>query len=339
MNSPVILKDATILIVDDEKANVRLLEIILAHAGYTNVHGTTDSRQAVPLFLSLKPDILLLDLSMPNVDGFDVMGRLQPFILDHPVPILVLTADATTAIKHRALAEGAQDFLTKPLDHVEVLLRIDNLLRAQNYALTLECEVRDRTSDLIEAQEETLQRLAIAAEYRDDETGQHTRRVGHTSASIAEAMKLSANFVESIRQAAPLHDVGKIGISDTILLKPGKLTTEEFEVMKTHTVIGAKILSGGSSPPIKLAEEIALYHHERWNGRGYSGLVGDQIPLSGRIVSVADVFDALTHRRPYKEPWPVSLAVAEIESNSGSQFDPAVVAAFMTLPHKDLLST
>jgi putative two-component system response regulator len=235
------------------------------------------------------------------------------------------------------LKEGAKDFLTKPLNEIEVLLRINNLLETRFYSSLLEQRVKERTKDLEKARMEVLQRLALAAEYRDDNTGQHTRRVGQISALVAANLNLPAETVELIQTAAPLHDVGKIGIPDSILHKPGKLTEEEFAVMKTHTKIGASILSGGTSPMLQLSEEIAMYHHERWDGRGYEGISGDAIPIAGRIVSVADVFDALTHSRPYKEAWTTEDAVAEISRQSGTQFDPQVVDAFMKLSHADLV--
>lgn len=188
------------------------------------------------------------------------------------------------------------------------------------------------------SQLETLQRLALAAEYRDDDTGLHTKRVGLTSRRIADALGWPAAQLELLLFAAPLHDVGKIGVPDEILLKPGKLTDAEFAVMRRHTVIGAKIVSGSTSPWLCLAEEIALSHHERWDGGGYPRkLAGEAIPLAGRIVAVADVFDALTHERPYKKAWPVAAALAEIERQSGTQFDPTAVAAFLALPHESLM--
>ena len=326
-----------ILIVDDEIANVRFLEILLQQAGFVHIHSTTDARQAVPMFSQLLPDLLLLDISMPVLDGFGVMRQLQVENLSTGIPILVLTADATSSAKHKALELGAQDFLTKPLDETEVLLRINNLLTTHFHSVLLDQKVRERTHDLEKAQQETLQRLALAAEYRDDDTGLHTKRVGTIAGLIAREMALPAFQVELIRRAAPLHDIGKIGISDTILLKPGKLTPEEFDTIKNHTHIGAGILSGSSSPLLQLAEEIALHHHERWDGKGYTGLQGEMIPLSGRIVTVADVFDALTHERPYKKAWLVADALAEIAAQSGRQFDERVVQAFLTLRHESLL--
>jgi putative two-component system response regulator len=324
------LKQAKILIVDDEKANIRFLEVILDRAGYTNVHSASDARQTLPLFRDIHPDIVLLDLTMPYLDGFAVMQLLQPLMLHDAVPILMLTADVSTASKHRALKEGAKDFLTKPLDEIEVLLRINNLLESRLYGVLLEEKVLERTQDLELAQLETLERLALAGEFRDDDTGLHTRRVGRTAGRIAQALGLASLQVDLILRAAPLHDVGKIGIVDAILLKPGKLTQQEFDIMQQHTVIGGRMLSGSSSPWLQLAEEIALTHHERWDGTGYpSRLECEDIPISGRIVAVADVFDALAHERPYKKAWPPAEALAEIQRHSGLQFDPTVVEAFL----------
>jgi PAS domain S-box-containing protein len=202
-------------------------------------------------------------------------------------------------------------------------------------AQLLETKVDERTRELEDARAETLQRLAVAAEYRDDDTSQHTERVGVTAAQIAARLGLGAEQIRLLREAAPLHDVGKLAISDTILLKPGKLTPQEYEVMTTHAALGARLLSGSSSPVLRMATVIAASHQERWDGSGYpAGLAGEAIPLVGRVVAVADVFDALTHDRPYKSAWPVEQAIAEIGRASGSQFDPRVVAAFLTM-HED----
>jgi len=332
-----ILKRAKILVVDDVQANVRLLELILKRAGYQNLHCTTDSRETIELFDTFQPDLLLLDLNMPYMDGFEVIRQLKSKLAERSVPIIVLTADAEPKTKHRALKQGATDFLTKPFDDMEVLLRMQNILKTHFYSLLLEAKVKERTKELVEAQLETFNKLAIAADYRDDDTGLHAKRVGRTSGLIALALGLPEPFVELIVQAGSLHDIGKIGISDLILLKPGKLTPEEFTTMKQHTIIGAKILSDSSSPMLQLAEEIALYHHEFWNGNGYSRVEGDAIPISGRIVGIADFFDALTHERPYKEAWPVKMAVEAVLERRGTQFDPRVVDAFMTLDHESLI--
>jgi len=331
------LTTARILIVDDQSSNVMLLEGILQEEDYTAYKGITDSRQALSVYLEYQPDLILLDLQMPYLDGFQVMNQLREHVPSGAfLPILVLTADITPEAKRQALAEGATDFLTKPFDQTEVLLRIRNLLRTralhlqlQDQNLLLEQKVRERTAELEETQIEILERLALAAEYRDDDTGEHTRRVGQMSAQIAQALGLPEAEVELIRRAAPLHDVGKIAIPDSILLKPAKLTPDEFELMKTHTTLGAKMLSGGQFPLLQRAEEIALTHHERWDGTGYSGLKGESIPMAGRIVTVADVFDALTNERPYKKAWLHTEAIEEIQRQTGRQFDPRVVEAFL----------
>ena len=340
------IRQARILIVDDQVANIELLKRMLEHDGYTSVECTTDSANVVPMCAQQPPDLLILDLHMPDPDGFEVLSQLQPWLRGRWFPVLVVTADVTVEARPRALSAGARDFLTKPFDMMEVLLRIKNLLEvrflqleARKQNLVLEQLVEDRTRDLDDARVEALSRLALAAEYRDDTTGEHTQRVGRTSAAIAQVLGLRPEQVSLIRHAAPLHDVGKIGLRDGILLKRGRLTDVEREEMQTHVSIGRSILSGSRSPLLKMAEEIAWTHHERWDGKGYlSGLTGDEIPLSGRIVAVADVFDALTHTRPYKEAWPVDQAVAQIVSESGTHFDPLVVDAFRSLEKTDLLA-
>ncbi|HLJ57316.1 MAG TPA: HD domain-containing phosphohydrolase [Chthonomonadaceae bacterium] len=324
--------NAPVLIVDDEIANVRLLEIILRQAGFGCVCSTTDPRRVFDLYDEMRPDALLLDLMMPHLDGFEIMaGVLAREPQDSYVPILIMTADPSLTVRQKALTHGAKDFLTKPFDETEVLLRLKNLLQVRLQHRILEAGVRDRTRELEASQREMLQRLALAAEYRDDETGLHTRRVGSMAQRIAQQLGLHPSITGIIHEAATLHDIGKIAIPDAILLKRGNLTQEEYEVMRTHTVIGARILAGSVSPWLQLAAEIALTHHERWDGEGYAGLAGDNIPLSGRIVALADVYDALTHLRPYKPAWPADRAIAEVRSLSGSHFDPRIVSAFMEI--------
>ena len=332
-----LITTAKILIVDDQPSNVMLLEGILQEEDFTSYRSITDSRQVLPTFLEYLPDLILLDLQMPYLDGFAIMKQLRACIpADDFLPILVLTADITSNAKRRALSEGALDFLTKPFDAPEVILRIRNLLQTRSLHLQLQGQnelldqkVRSRTAELEATQIEILERLALAAEYRDDDTGKHTNRVGETAARIAEVLGWSARDVELIRRAAPLHDVGKIAVSDLILLKPGRLTREEFESMKAHTRLGAQILSGGRFPLLQMAEEIARTHHERWDGTGYLGLCGEDIPMAGRIVTVADVFDALISDRPYKPAWQRTEDIEEIKRQCGRQFDPRVVEAFL----------
>jgi putative two-component system response regulator len=339
------LKGGRILIVDDEPANVLLLERLLSRTGYENVVSTTESAQVLPLCTQSPPDLVLLDLHMPAPDGFEVMRQLDPWISEGALPVIVLTADTTRDVREKALSGGAKDFLVKPLDAMEVLMRIKNQLETRflqvelrRQALSLQQRVYEQHEDLDDARLEMMHRLAHASEYRDDDTGEHTQRVGRTSAMIARLLDLDAEDVTLIRHAATLHDIGKIAIPDHILLKPGELTPEEFELMKTHVPVGAEMLAHSRSPLLQVAEHIALTHHEWWDGTGYpAGLRGDDIPLPGRIVAIADVFDALTHDRPYKRAKPLEMAIDEIRSLSGRQFDPRVVEAFNALPHEELI--
>lgn len=329
--------NARLLIVDDEEPNVRLLSRTLNQAGYDQIISTCDSREARGLYIRQRPDLILLDLQMPHFDGYQILEQLSQVSEATYLPILVITGDLSAEARQRALSMGAKDFIYKPFDPIDVQLRVRTLLetrflylRIQSQNHLLEVKVRERTRALESAQLEILERLAMAAEFRDDNTGQHTERVGQTSALVAQQLGWSDLQVSLIRRAAPLHDVGKIGIPDQILLKPGRLTPEEFEIIKTHTTIGARILSGSRFPLLQMAEQIAQTHHERWDGNGYTpGVKGDAIPLPGRIVAVVDVFDALTQQRPYKPAWPLADAVAEVEQQRGRQFDPRIVDAFL----------
>jgi putative two-component system response regulator len=341
------VKHARIVVVDDRPDNVMVLEHLLAGWRYPNVFGTTSSAQAVRLVERVDPDLVLLDLQMPAPDGYEVMRRLESRIRGpERLPVLVLTADISTEAKREALRLGARDFLTKPFDPDEVRMRVDNLLelreahlqlRDQN--LALEHRVLARTLDLERARTETLERLSLAAEFRDDDTKQHAARVGRTVAMLAEYLGLTDDEVERLRCAAPLHDIGKIGIPDSILLKGGPLADREFELMKTHTLIGAEIVSGSSSDVLEASAVIARSHHEHWDGGGYPhGIAGDEIPLAGRLCAVADVFDALTHARPYKAAWPIDRAVTEMRGLCGTQFDPTVFDAFASIDHRLLMA-
>jgi putative two-component system response regulator len=342
------LEERRILVVDDEEANLRFLRRVLERAGYARVETTTDPLSALRLFVEMQPDLVLLDLHMPTLDGWEVMERLAPVSGGRAgVPFLVLTGDAAEETKRRALEAGARDFLTKPFSQSELLLRVRNLLEVQQLHVrlreqnaSLEGQVAERTHDLEQARAEVLARLALAAEYRDDATQEHAWRIGRSCGLLAHALGLPDWEVELISRAAPLHDIGKIGIPDAILLKPARLTDEEFDAIKAHTTIGAQILSGSGSPLLCLAERIALTHHERWDGSGYPRhLCGEDIPLAGRTAAAADVFDALTHERPYKAAWRVEEAMDEILTQRGRQFDPDVVDAFSTLDHQSLLSS
>lgn len=330
--------DARILLLDDEPANVEFLHHVLHRQGYGALVCSMDGLEAADHLDQVRPDLVVLDLMMPGFDGYQFMERLRAWLPeDDYVPVLVVTADTSAETSRRALAAGASDFLTKPLSPAEIRLRVRNLLhtrflhgalRGQN--ARLEERVEERTAELDEARQEILDRLARAAEFRDDDTGQHTQRVGRLAGRVAQVLGLDDDHVDLIRKAAPLHDVGKIGIPDSILLKEGRLSAEERTLMETHTAIGARILSGSRYPLLQLAEEIALSHHERWDGAGYPhGLSGSKIPLSGRIVAVADVFDSLTHVRPYKRAWTVRETLAEFRAEAGRQFDPELVEVLL----------
>jgi putative two-component system response regulator len=341
-----LLHPSRILVVDDQEANALLLQAVLARAGYTDVEMLTDPRRVVERCAERSPDLLLLDWHMPGRSGPQVLEDLA-FLTDEPnwMPVLVLTADIAPDTQRRALALGARDFLTKPIDVPEVLLRVRNLLQTRYLRVQLERHnellgeaVAQRTRELEDAKLEMLERLALAAEYRDDVTGQHAARIGRTSELLARELGFDEAEATVLGHAARLHDIGKIGVSDALLLKRGTYTLEDAAEMREHAAIGARILSGSTNELLTLAEEIALTHHERWDGSGYpQGLRGDAIPLSGRIVAVADVFDALAHRRPYKEAWPVPRAVSEIADGAGSAFDPRVAEAFGRLDHAALV--
>jgi putative two-component system response regulator len=325
--------DACILIVDDEPRNVRVLKRVLAAAGYRRVTAITAPRDAIARFAEIEPDLLLLDLHMPEIDGMAVMERLRAEMpASEYFPILMLSGDDSPQACQQALAMGASDFVAKPFDMPEVLLRIRNLLETRSlhrqvakHNHELERKVRERTAELDTAQLDTIARLALAAEFRDDETGRHTQRVGALSELLARAMGWSDSDTALLGLAAPLHDVGKIGIPDAILRKSGLLTVGERKTMEGHTTIGARILSGGRSSFIQLAEKVALSHHERWDGQGYpERRVGPAIPSAARIVAVADFFDATVHDRVYRKAWPMDEVFAAIAAMSGSAFDPAV---------------
>lgn len=333
-------KLAKILIVDDQEYNVSLLERILRRAGFENINSTMDSQQIRNLLVEVDPDIVLLDLHMPGMDGIQVLRLIREHTgADSYLPVLMLTADLTSEAKQRGLQAGVNDFLTKPYDRTEVILRINNLLKTRHLHLqlqqhneTLEERVQQRTEELQQAKIEILQLLGRAAEYRDDMTGQHTLRVGWLSGLIAKGLGLTEPEISMIRMAAPLHDIGKIGIPDELLLKPGRYDPEEFERMKSHTMIGASILEGSCFKVLKMARTIAQSHHEKWDGSGYPvGLKGEEIPLEARIVALADFYDALTHERPYKKAWEPVEAVAEIVKQKGHHFDPRIVDVFLLL--------
>lgn len=332
--------DARILVVDDNADNVRLVERFLEYAGYMNVQVITQSGSALEIIRRTSPDLVLLDLHMPKPDGYEILETLRESTSPgRYVPILVFTADGTSEARKRALEAGASDFLTKPGDAAEILLRVRNFLHArrmhvelQRRSEDLEVKVQARTAELSLARREAIEALARAAEFRDDDTGQHTKRVGELSAEIAREIGAPEEWVDAIRLAAPLHDVGKIALPDSILLKPSKLDIDEIAEMRRHTTVGGRVFGEAESPLMKLAREIALNHHERWDGSGYpNGLAGTEIPLCARVVAVADVYDALVHERPYKAAWSQASALAEIGAQAGKQFDPRIVSSFFQI--------
>ncbi len=343
---PSLLLERRILIVDDEPSNVSVLVRLLERHGYREVRGITDPREFDAVFGEFEPDLLLLDLHMPHRDGFSLMEGVRAVVPESEyLPVLVLTGDLAPEVRERALSVGARDFITKPFDLTEVLLRIKNLMEARvlhlelrDYNRTLEERVRERTRELAEAQLEILDRLARAAEYRDDLTGRHAQRVGLLAAELMREVGCDEDEAQLVRWAATLHDVGKIGIPDAILMKPGPLTPAEYELMKSHTAIGDQILSGSRFRLLQMAGEIASSHHERWDGGGYRGLAGEEIPLVGRVVAVADAYDSLTHQRPYKDPVGSDEAADRIVRDRGTHFDPGVVDAFQRLRARGILA-
>jgi putative two-component system response regulator len=319
-----LLRGADVLVVDDEPANVALVESILERNGFTRIRSTTDPRQFRTLFDAQRPDIVLLDLHMPHVGGLELLRQVGALLEpDEYLPVIMLSADVTARARRDAMGAGATDFLTKPFDTTEVGLRVRNHLETRRIHLRLDGQRRELEGCHLQS----LKRLHD--EFRD-ETDDHTERVGRTSALLARAAGVTDDLAELIEKAAPLHDLGKVGVPDSVLLKPGKLSAEEFELVRTHTTIGAQIIGETTSEVLTVARVIAETHHERWNGLGYPyGLEGEAIPLPGRVVAVCDVFDALTHERPYKRAWTVDEAVQELVTERGRFFDPELVDLFI----------
>jgi len=344
-------KKSIILVVDDEDRNRRLLRALLIPLGYEVVLAGS-GEEALKKVQDVPPDVILLDIMMPGLNGFEVAKKLKENKKTRIIPIVMVTSMEGIKSKIKALEAGADDFLSKPVDASELQARVRSSLKVKayhdhirNYQKELEAEVTKRTEELRQAFEtiktaslDTIHRLSRASEYKDEETGAHIQRMSNYAVAVAHQMGLSKDEVETMLYAAPMHDAGKIGIPDKILLKPGKLDPAEWEIMKQHTTIGGKILSSSDSKFIKLAEVIALTHHEKWDGSGYPmGLKGTAIPLAGRITAIADVFDALTSKRPYKEPFTLEKSFAIIHESKGSHFDPDVVEAFFAVEKKILL--
>lgn len=325
------------LVVDDVQADLTLVEELFGRMGDIEPIGFTNARQALDWAAHHDADMVLVDYMMPELNGTEFIRQLRTIPGRADTPVLIITANDQKHIRYRALDAGATDFLSKPLDKVEFMARISNLLQLiagrkalKDRAAWLADEVRKATHEIVQRERETVIRLSRAAEYRDPETGAHILRMAHYSELIAKGLGLPRAEQELILEAAPMHDIGKVGISDNILLKPGRLTPDEFEVMKRHAAYGYDILQDSQSRVLKAGAAIALGHHEKFDGSGYpNGLAGAAIPIFSRIVAVADVFDALTSGRPYKKAWSLEQAGEQVKMGSGSHFDPKCVAVFV----------
>jgi len=317
-----------ILVVDDTPENIDVLSGVL-RAEY-KVKAALNGERALKIAMGeQKPDMILLDIMMPGMDGYEVCQRLKENLGTAKIPIIFITAKNQIEDEKKGLALGAVDYITKPISPSIVLARVHAQLALYDQSRVLEQKVRERTEELNNTRLEIIQRLGRAAEFKDNETGMHVIRMSHYSRLIAEALDYSEDWSELIFQAAPMHDIGKIGIPDSVLLKPGKLDEEEWHLMRQHPAFGAEIIGEHTSELLSMSKEIALSHHEKWDGFGYPNkLKGEDIPLSGRIIAIADVFDALTTERPYKKAWTVEDAVKLIDENSGSHFDPSLVPIF-----------
>jgi putative two-component system response regulator len=334
-----------VLIIDDNATNLMLFKHLLSKLPEIEVTTFDDPLAAVEWCTEHTPDMVIVDYMMPVMDGLEFISTFRGLPGRHDIPLIMITADTESDVRHRALELGAHDFLTKPVDKTELTARARNLLalrrsqvqlanRAQWLAQEVKkatSEIRARESEIRAREKEVILRLSRAAEYRDPETGAHLLRMANYTRLIAANIGLPQQEQDLLLEAAPMHDMGKVGIADNILLKPGKLTPEEYEIMKTHAAIGYEILRDSVSPLLKTASILAWTHHEKFDGSGYPrGLQGEDIPLHGRIVAVADVFDALTSSRPYKLAWPLERAIEFLKEGRGTHFDPVCVDAFLS---------
>ncbi len=324
------------IIVDDVETNLIIFSEMIKNIGDIETETFSDPKEALTWCEENICDLVIVDFMMPELDGITFSTKFREIPHNESIPIIMITALQENSIKMDALSAGINDFLTKPVNQAEFIARVKNMLQLRDAhkklsdkAKWLAEEVKKATRLIDERESEIILRLSKAAEFRDDDTGDHILRMAQYSYHIAKNLELPEHDQVMILKAAPMHDVGKIAIPDNILLKPGKLTDEEFEIIKTHTVSGFNILADSEIELLKLSAEIAITHHEKFNGRGYpKGLKGEEIPLSGRICAVADVFDALTSKRPYKEPWPIEKAFNLLKQEKGEHFDPKCVDAF-----------
>ena len=328
-----------VLIVDDSPTNLRVYLAIVSQIAGIEATTFTSSVQALAWCVTSEPDLLILDYRMPALDGLTFIAEyraLRPGA-ETPTPIVMITVEEDRGVRHRALELGASDFLTKPADPVEFLARVRNLLALhesrvalRDRAESLQEAVERATRKIVDREEETIERLMRVAGFRDNETGNHVARMGQYAGLLGGLLGMSAAEQRLLSLATPMHDIGKVSTPDSILLKPGALTPEEWVIMRQHTTVGHSILEGSSSAILQLAAEIALRHHERWDGSGYpGGLSGETIPVAARIAALCDVFDALLSVRPYKKAWSTDDAFAEIERSSGTHFDPAIAKPFL----------
>ena len=325
-----------VVIVDDTHINLVLMSRLMEKLDGVSTVAFQSAREALNWCRENPYDLLILDYMMPDINGLEFISQLDVDLRARP-PVLMVTASHDVEIRHRALENGANDFLIKPIDKVEFLARIRNMLALRRATVALENraswlagEVSAATAELRAREQETILLLCRASEYRDPETGAHIQRMAHYSRLIAAELGMSSLEQDCIMSAAPMHDIGKVGTPDTILLKPGRLNLDEMDIMRRHALIGYNILKSSEAKMLQLAAEIAYSHHERFDGTGYpNGLKGEAIPLAGRIVAVADVFDALTSVRPYKQAWTLDAARAFLVENSGTHFDPACVEALL----------
>lgn len=327
-----------ILIIDDIQMNLTILQYLIRKIPECESIAFTDPHMAIDWCRGNEPDLVVVDFMMPKMDGIQFIRQFRSFKGYEVIPVLMVTANHEVSVRYDAFNSGVTDFLNKPLDHIEFMARTKNMLelrKSHKYLIDrtewLAEAVSKATTEILARERETIFCLSRAAEYRDPETGAHILRMAHYSKHIARVLGLPLDQQELLLEAAPMHDIGKVGTPDSILLKPGKLTVEEFTIMKQHAVIGYEVLNTGNSHMLKAAAIIALSHHEKFDGSGYpNGLSGNDIPLFGRIVAVADVFDALTSERPYKEAWSIERATQMIRDCAGQHFDTNCVNAFFT---------